>query len=235
MMASLDDKLLVAVSQHPVLYNHTRADYKNAEAKTKAWEEIQAELNIDEPIEKIRQRWKSIRDSYVKYLNKTEDRPRVKVRPYKFEKQLKFLKPFLTSKKDEKKDDCFRNDSDDHMYEYAEQTLVTVTTKSEDEQLDFSCNSPNSILTNKRRRNEQNYNNYENHMNIPSPIVNMNSEYRMVSQMDDMELFFFGLAQTMKKLRPLTVAKLKKEISNLVTDAEIRELEEVDHYMVTDS
>lgn len=48
MMASLDDKLLVAVSQHPVLYNHTRADYKNAEAKTKAWEEIQAELNIDE-------------------------------------------------------------------------------------------------------------------------------------------------------------------------------------------
>lgn len=72
-------------------------------------------------------------------------------------------------------------------------------------------------------------------MNIPSPIVNMNSEYRMVSQMDDMELFFFGLAQTMKKLRPLTVAKLKKEISNLVTDAEIRELEEVDHYMVTDS
>lgn len=48
MMASLDDRLLVAVSQHPVLYNYTRADYKNAETKIKAWEEIQAELNIDE-------------------------------------------------------------------------------------------------------------------------------------------------------------------------------------------
>lgn len=57
----------------------------------------------------------------------------------------------------------------------------------------------------------------------------------MLSQMDDIEVFFFGLAQTMKKLRPLTVAKLKKEISNLVTDAEIRELEEIDQYVVTDN
>lgn len=51
------------------------------------------------------------------------------------------MKPFLTSQKDEKKEDCFRNDSDDHMYEYAEQTLLTVNAKSEDDQLDFSCGS----------------------------------------------------------------------------------------------
>lgn len=51
-------------------------------------------------VEKIRQRWKSIRDSYVKYINKIRDTPGSKVRPYKFEKQLKFLAPFLTGQKD---------------------------------------------------------------------------------------------------------------------------------------
>lgn len=62
---------------------------------------------------------------------------------------------------------------------------------------------------------------YENH-----ETVGATSEYRMFSQMDDIDIFFYGLAQTMKKLRPLSVAKLKKEMANLVTDAEIRELEE---------
>ena len=65
---------------------------------------------------------------------------------------------------------------------------------------------------------------FENQLDATMP-----AEYRMFSQMDDIDIFFYGLAQTMKKLRPLTVAKLKKEMANLVTDAEIRELEEVEY------
>ena len=56
----------------------------------------------------------------------------------------------------------------------------------------------------------------------------MGADYRMFPHMDDLEIFFYGLAQTMRKLRPLTIAKLKKEMANLVTDAEIQELEEVE-------
>lgn len=56
----------------------------------------------------------------------------------------------------------------------------------------------------------------------------------MYQQMDDLDIFFLSISQTMKKLKPLTVAKLKKEISNLATDAEIRELEEVDQYVLTE-
>lgn len=51
--------------------------------------------------------------------------------------------------------------------------------------------------------------------------------------MDDLDIFCLSLSQMMKKLRPLTVAKLKKEMANLITDAEIRELEEMDQYVIT--
>jgi hypothetical protein len=72
-------------------------------------------------VEKIRQRWKSVRDSYVKYINKTRDKTGSKVRPYKFEKQLKFLKPFLAGQKD-----GVVQFNDDSHSESADQALLTT-------------------------------------------------------------------------------------------------------------
>lgn len=42
---------------------------------------------------------------------------------------------------------------------------------------------------------------------------------------DPIEVFFYSIAQTVKKLRPLTVARVKKQIVNIVMDEEIKELE----------
>lgn len=83
-----------------------------------------------------------------------------------------------------------------------------------------------AVLGNKRKRaqNSEHFL-YENQQETSTAPA---SEYRIFSQMDDIDIFFYGLAQTMKKLRPLTVAKLKKEIANSVNDAEIRELEQVE-------
>lgn len=51
--------------------------------------------------------------------------------------------------------------------------------------------------------------------------------YRPIQQTEDLDSFFHALAQTVKKLKPLTAAMLKKEFFNKVADAEIRELREL--------
>ena len=79
-------------------------------------------------MEKIRQRWKSIRDSYVKYINKTRDKVSSRVRPYKFERQLNFLKPFLSGGQ---KDGLMQYEDDSHSDD-APEPIVTVTPTHED-------------------------------------------------------------------------------------------------------
>ncbi|EFA08262.1 hypothetical protein TcasGA2_TC005890 [Tribolium castaneum] len=40
------------------------------------------------------------------------------------------------------------------------------------------------------------------------------------------DAFFYGIAQTVKQLKPMTVAQIKKSVANIVMDAEISEIEE---------
>ncbi|XP_065204218.1 transcription factor Adf-1-like [Planococcus citri] len=214
-MTSYDEKLITVVSQHPVLYNHMRSDYKSTEIKAEAWEAVRQCLDTNEPVEKIRQRWKSIRDSYVKFLNKLEKAGNgLRIKPYKFEKHLKFLDPFICQPKDGSQ---MLFDSDDTQIESPDQVLSVSHIKMEEE-----TTTGNS----RKRKCKENSSYYA----LDNGYASMNQDYRMYPQMDDLDLFFLSISQTMKKLKPLTVAKLKKQISNLATDAEIRELEEVDQY-----
>ncbi len=88
-------------------------------------------------IEKIRQRWKSIRDSYVKYLNKKDRSGNLsRVRPYKFEKQLKFLKPFLSTPRESISSQ--QGALEEFKIESADQ-LLSVSQYNDDGQSSSSC------------------------------------------------------------------------------------------------
>lgn len=43
--------------------------------------------------------------------------------------------------------------------------------------------------------------------------------------MDSVDTFFHAMAQTVKQLKPITVAKIKKAVSIIVSNAEIEEME----------
>lgn len=93
-------------------------------------------------VEKIRQRWKSIRDSYVKFLNKVEKAGSVlRIKPYKFEKHLKFLDPFICQPKDGSQ---IIFDSDDTQIESPDQILSVTHVKMEEDQC--SINSEYHII-----------------------------------------------------------------------------------------
>lgn len=88
-------------------------------------------------MDKVRLRWKSIRDSYVKYLNKLDKAPNgSKIRPYKFETQLQFLKPFLNNQKDIQQ----LTESDDVKFNNTDQLMnMNITQYLDDDQSSHSC------------------------------------------------------------------------------------------------
>jgi len=46
-----------------------------------------------------------------------------------------------------------------------------------------------------------------------------------LEDMDSVDAFFHAMAQTVKQLKPITVAKIKKAVSIIVSNAEIEEME----------
>lgn len=46
-----------------------------------------------------------------------------------------------------------------------------------------------------------------------------------MEDMDSVDAFFHAMAQTVKQLKPITVAKIKRAVSIIVSNAEIEEME----------
>jgi len=46
-----------------------------------------------------------------------------------------------------------------------------------------------------------------------------------LEDMDSVDAFFHAMAQTVKQLKPITVAKIKRAVSMIVSNAEIEEME----------
>lgn len=46
-----------------------------------------------------------------------------------------------------------------------------------------------------------------------------------LEDMDSVDAFFHAMAQTVKQLKPITVAKIKRAVSIIVSNAEIEEME----------
>ncbi|PNF13628.1 hypothetical protein B7P43_G17392 [Cryptotermes secundus] len=82
-MDAIDTEVLISeVQSRPMLWNPGKEDYKNRDLRNKAWEEIcsniiptfdEADDNLKKKlVEKVRSRWKSSRDSYMKAKGKVK-------------------------------------------------------------------------------------------------------------------------------------------------------------------
>ncbi|TNN41807.1 Transcription factor Adf-1 [Liparis tanakae] len=58
----MEDKIIVAVCGHPVLYNTTLFEYRNRNKKDEAWKRVGEAVGL--PDEICRRRWKSLRDTF---------------------------------------------------------------------------------------------------------------------------------------------------------------------------
>lgn len=93
-----------------------------------------------------------------------------------------------------------------------------------------NCVSAETPMTRKRQKKENYYG------SMDSAVMYIKKSHQQQTNRNDVDDFFHGLAQTVKKLHPMTIARVKKHVANIVMDAEIEDLQsyyEVHQYVST--
>ncbi|XP_050435672.1 uncharacterized protein LOC126842655 [Adelges cooleyi] len=218
-----DEKLLAAVRDRPVLYDQSMHVFKDFGAKNAAWKEVAAAVvgcQDKQAVERLKVRWKTLRDGFVRHLKKKKAlemyTAAAAMRPYKLEKQISFLLPHVSFRDDEEGGSLDEEtssltdkpgaDSDPPYDQQAAEDMIydqlsIEKTCSEHEALDRSVH----FLCDQRYK---------------AAAIN----YRL-EDMDSVDAFFHAMAQTVKQLKPITVAKIKRAVSIIVSNAEIEEME----------
>ncbi|MEQ2288056.1 hypothetical protein AMECASPLE_019040 [Ameca splendens] len=91
-----DEQLIVEVENRTVLYDTTHPFYKDNSRKEKAWMEIAGTLGISADV--CKNRWRNLRDLFVRYNKKTQLQNGSGGAPqkeWKYQGMMCFLQPFL--------------------------------------------------------------------------------------------------------------------------------------------
>ncbi|KAI1882402.1 hypothetical protein AGOR_G00250320 [Albula goreensis] len=94
----MEEKLILAVSGYPELYNSTLPVYRNIDKKADAWRNIGALVGLS--AEETKKKWKNLRDRYTKDIKADQNRVGTGQEPgaqkqWRFRHFLDFLKPFV--------------------------------------------------------------------------------------------------------------------------------------------
>ncbi|KAK0137443.1 Transcription factor Adf-1 [Merluccius polli] len=95
----MEEKLILAVSSFPVIFNIRCSGYKDRNMKMKAWLEVSKEVGLGE--DECRKKWKGLRDTYLRERRKETEGKRSgsaagAFKKWKFSAILSFLDPFVT-------------------------------------------------------------------------------------------------------------------------------------------
>lgn len=216
------------------------------ELKNQAWRHITYALFKSTNtfiIEKVKNKWKNLRDTFVKAQRK-KDKPNAK--PWKLENEMNFLIPHINPKFTH-----ITNGEGNHSpveryltpspEQFSKESLLeNLLVKKEEEEEEYNGryvddgmvmqhvetvmeDSPRTVK--KKRRKDTYASNPSQHF-LDTSDQSVRFE-QVQSQYDAIDCYFLGLAQTVKRLKPINQVLLKKAISNLVFDAELKETEAV--------
>jgi len=152
------------------------------------------------------------------------------MRPYKLEKQIAFLLPHVSFRDEDENGGSNDDDEEDASSLADKVTAAAAVAAANDcdsvyeqqvtemlyEQsviMDKACNEHDALDRSIHFLCDQRY-------KQQAVAVNYKLE-----DMDSVDAFFHAMAQTVKQLKPITVAKIKKAVSIIVSNAEIEEME----------
>ncbi|XP_059214467.1 uncharacterized protein LOC131992793 [Centropristis striata] len=95
----MDDKLILAVFNHPELFNVTLPNYRCTESRANAWRNISIELGL--PYEECKRKWKNMRDRYLKEVRmeiKSKKQGEIVQSRWKYRQLMNFIAPFTGSR-----------------------------------------------------------------------------------------------------------------------------------------
>ncbi|KAG5890010.1 hypothetical protein JTB14_032632 [Gonioctena quinquepunctata] len=209
-----DMKLIAEVKSHPALYDNTHKDFKNKDVKQVIWYDITHKLRKqcdDKSVRTVRMRWKSLRDSYVKetkYKMALSSGQNVKPRRnWRYSSSMQFLAPFLTlsfplppASKD------ISEESEDHKEEEEDNSMQPAYFLNMNSSMQHGGHFLGALLD------------YSRHQTMSMPARSGENE---------VDSFFRGVADTVKKLSAVNQVRIQRDIVNMVLDAKLKEVLEM--------
>ncbi|XP_050433609.1 uncharacterized protein LOC126841283 [Adelges cooleyi] len=96
---NIDLIMINKIRQHQELYDTDENQYKYIDKRDKAWKEVADELGM--PVNDVKLRWKRLRDNFRVSIKRTiglnlkPGLPFVESKPWKYQKEMEFLLPFM--------------------------------------------------------------------------------------------------------------------------------------------
>ncbi|XP_076849144.1 uncharacterized protein LOC143497197 [Brachyhypopomus gauderio] len=95
----MEERLIVAVSGCPALYDVSLFIYRDLVKKNEAWQKVSEMVGV--PVEECKKRWKNLRDTFRREKTRKRERKRsgaVIGRPWRYMGMMGFLTPFMESR-----------------------------------------------------------------------------------------------------------------------------------------
>ncbi|KAK9737421.1 Alcohol dehydrogenase transcription factor Myb/SANT-like [Popillia japonica] len=215
----MEELLIEQVKQRELLFNSRCRDYKDQNKRCEAWEEIGREMNMSGEFAK--DAWERLRRCYTNALHRRRFKKSPKrVFPWKFEKEMSFLLPFLELRKsryetsffgyDDNQDTSFeedlhiKEDIDNGEVDQQDRLIENLQTHFMDQ-----ADAEKRSETLDRRETSPNNNSIEP------------SQRYAEKGLDETDMFYLSMSRMTKRLSKLEQAKIKWMLSKAVLEAEI--------------
>ncbi|GJQ82868.1 hypothetical protein Trydic_g2606 [Trypoxylus dichotomus] len=225
----MEELLIEKVKQRELLFNTRSRDYKDQIKRCEAWEAIGKELNMSGDFAK--DAWERLRRCYTNALHRRRFKKTTKrIFPWKFEKEMSFLLPFLELRKSRHDNSYFAFDDnpdvtiDDELHikedvengdiDPQDNLVETLRTHFMDQtELDRHCEnsdrreaSPNDM--------EQSQRYIESYPYVKPIYQQMCSIPPVVEGLDETDMFYLSMSRMTKRLPKLEQAKIKLLLSS---------------------
>ncbi|XP_045473110.1 uncharacterized protein LOC123679723 [Harmonia axyridis] len=226
-------RLIEEIRERPCLYDVTSQFYRDLTMRQEAWEEIAYLFN--ESVDSVKASWTKLRNAFSsakkRRILKSGQATSI-ITPWKYEKEMAFLTPFMESRqahinpeKSEEKsnsEDFSDKPSDDDTQETPNfKELERSSSSLEHEGI------PAKRLCTSKSKSYRNLDPADEMMQIMKKNVElrqMQHQEKRYTEYDAVDMFYLSMARTVKTLSRVTQAEIRMQLCQIVSEAEISEM-----------
>lgn len=189
-------------------------------------------------VEEVKDRWGKLRNCFTNALKrrrKKSSQSNTKIMPWKFEKQMQFLLPFVEVRGGNATNlspiECDINDEDSNPeFKYFEMLSTPASTSKTDPISPMPTLTPmpsSSVMTMQTTVNDDEKSLLKDMLNVLKSSHEIRQKRN--AEMDETDYFFLSMSKQLKKLPETDQSQIKFHLHKLIYDAEIKMLNSYKH------
>ncbi|KAJ8711237.1 hypothetical protein PYW07_008479 [Mythimna separata] len=211
------EQLIELVKKNEYLYDISHKDYKNPSLKTSTWEMIARQLNVTSDL--CRLKWKTVRDSYIKYKRMLKKPDGPKGIDYIWSSNLRFLDNHNVNRRSFHHPICKRKPETENIKSQVRDELAYELSSSPPPLAPLGSLSIAEVTSGSFQSNQD-------------LRINLDDSQTKFKEIDATDLLFLSYSGTFKKFPARQQTLMKLELAKLFANAELQQLDEAEQSRV---